>query len=88
MSPGDRSFLLKRAVLRALEDCGEFPIGETALREAAALKVDHLRPTVAELAASFFAVEQAQLAVALTTERGRKYRLTDSGRLWLAEHAA
>lgn len=88
MTPADRAFLIKRAVLRALEDCGDFPVTEAALREHVTIKIDHLRPTTAELDAVFRSLDTLRLVVALPSERGPKFRLTDAGRLWLAEHAA
>lgn len=83
----ERHFQLKRALLRALEECGAYAVTETPLVEAARLKVDHLRPTVAECDAALRDIETARLGVAVPSERGRKWKLTDAGRLWLAENA-
>lgn len=84
MTSAERSFLLKRALLRALADCAGFPALDTAIREAALIKIDYLRPTTAELDAQFAAIDTERLAVALETPRGRKLQLTDAGSLWLA----
>lgn len=86
MNPTDRKFLLKRALLRALADCGRFPVTGPALREAASVKVDFLDPTVAECDAAMAEIEAERLATALPSERGNKFSLTDSGRHWLAQN--
>ena len=85
MTPAERNFLIKRAVLRALADCGTYAVLEGALVEAALIKVDHLRPTTAEIDDQLRAIDSARLCVALPTERGRKYKITAAGLLWLAE---
>lgn len=87
MNAADRKFLIKRALLRALDDCAGFPATETAVREAAGIKVDYLRATVAETDAALAEIETDRLATALPSERGRKFSLTDAGRHWLAQNA-
>lgn len=86
MTTAERTFLIKRALLRALADCGSYAVTESALVEAAAIKIDHLRATTAEIDAQLRAIDADRLCVALPTERGRKYKLTDAGALWLAEN--
>ncbi len=85
MTATERTFLLKRAVLRALADCRGFAVLETALHEAVAIKVDHLQPSTAEIDAALRTVDTERLSVGIPTERGRKVKLTDAGNLWLAE---
>ena len=86
MTPAERTYQLKRAVLRALDDCGGYVVREEVVRDQAALKVDYLAPTTAELDAALRTIDEERLAVALPTERGRKLGLTDAGRLWLAQN--
>ncbi len=87
MTAADRKFLIKRALLRALQDCAGYPALETAVREAAEIKIDFARPTVAEFDEQLRAIETDRLVVALPGERGRKLKLTEAGALWLAENA-
>ncbi len=87
MTPPDRRFLIKRALLRALADSRGYPLLDSALRDAAEIKVDFLRPTMAEIDEQLRIIETERLAVAVESERGRKFQLTDAGTLWLASHA-
>lgn len=87
MSPAERAFSIKRALMQSLADCGSFAVTELALREQAAIKIDHLRPTVAEIDGIMKRIEQDRLFVALPSERGVKMQITDAGLLWLAAHA-
>lgn len=87
MNATDRTFFIKHAFLRALQDCGAYPVREETLREQAVLKVDYLQPTTAEMDAVLRTIDADRLAVALPSERGRKLKLTDAGRLWLAENS-
>jgi len=87
MNAPERTFLLKRALIQSLADCGSYPVREESLRDQATLKVDFLQPTTAELDAALRTIDTERLTVALPTERGRKLQLTDAGRLWLAANA-
>lgn len=82
----DRKFLLKRALLATLLDADGYPLREEALREHAQIKVDYLRLTTAEIDAAVREIDTARLATSLPTERGRKFQITDAGKLWLAEN--
>jgi DNA-binding PadR family transcriptional regulator len=84
----ERTFFIKRALLLALEECGEKPVQESALRMSIEVKVDFLEPTTAEIDTVLRAIDRDRLCVSLPSERGPKYRLTDAGRLWLAENSA
>jgi|GEM_PF-5865211 len=86
MSPGDRAFLIKRALLRSLADCQGYPVLELPLRESCEVKIDYLQPTTAEIDAAIRAIDIDRLCVAVKTERGRKFDMTDAGRLWLAQN--
>jgi len=86
MTPLERKFILRRAALRSLDDCGSFPCPESALRDSIGIKADHLAPTVAEVDAVLRGIQNDNLATALPTERGNKWALTDGGRLWLAQN--
>ena len=87
MTATDRTFLIKRALLRVLADCLGYAVTESALREACSIKIDFLRATTAEVDAQLRAIDAERLAVSLPTERGLKFKLTDAGQLWLAENA-
>lgn len=87
MTPAERAFTIKRALLRVLSDCLGYAVLEQAVRDAAELKIDHLKPTVAEFDAQLRTIETERLAVVVNCERGRKYKLTDTGTAWLAENA-
>lgn len=86
MNATDRTFFLKRAVLRALDECSGYAVPESALRESVAIKVDHLAPSTDEIDAALRTVDTERLSVAIPSERGPKLKLTDAGRLWLAEN--
>lgn len=87
MNATERHFQLKRAALRSLADCGGYPVREESIHEQTSLKADFLQPSTAELDAVMRELDAERLSVALPTESGRKLKLTDAGRLWLAEHA-
>ena len=86
MSLSDRAYLMKRALLRTLAECGDYLLRESALFEQATLKVDFLDPTLSELKSALRAAEAAQLVLGIAAERDRKWKLTDAGRAWLAEN--
>lgn len=86
MTAAKRTYLIKRALLRTLHDCGGFPVTEETLRDQASIKLDFLQPTTAELDAGLGTIDTERLSVALPSEAGRKFKLTDAGRLWLAEN--
>jgi len=86
MNATERTFFLKRAVLRALDECRGYAVPESALRESVGIKVDHLAPSTAEIDAALRTADAERLSVAIPSERGPKLKLTDAGRLWLAEN--
>ena len=88
MTTTERTFTIKRALLQILADCGNFAVREDSLRDNLSLRLDYLSPTTAEIDAGLRAIDIERLAVALPSERGRKLKLTDAGRLWLAENAS
>jgi hypothetical protein len=83
----ERGFMIKRALLRALAECGIYALPESALIESVSIKIDHLRPTTAEIDAQLKASDTERLCVSTNTERGRKYQITDAGSLWLAANS-
>jgi len=86
MNAAKRTYLIKRALLRTLAECGDYPVIEEAVREQAEIKLDFLQPTTGELDAGLKDIDANRLASALPTERGRKLQLTDAGRHWLAQN--
>lgn len=87
MTATERSFLIKRALLRALADCQGYAATESAVREACSIKIDFLRPTTAEIDAQLRTIDAERLAVSRPSERGTKYTITDNGQLWLDANA-
>ncbi len=82
----ERNFFLKRALLHSLADCAGYPVIESALLASAAIKADHLRPTTAELSEQLRSIDTEKLATGVNTERGRMWKLSVSGQMWIAEN--
>jgi len=83
-----RQTAIRRALLESLAYMPDgLPMTDRALHADAARCV---RPpaTTAELDAEIRAADQARLIVSLPGEDDMLRRLTDAGRLWLAEHPA
>jgi hypothetical protein len=86
MTDAERRFFIKRALMRTLEDCGNYAATDSAVRASVGIKIDHLSPTTAEIDEQLRVIDRDRLAVSLQSERGPKYKITDAGRLWLAEN--
>jgi hypothetical protein len=84
MNATERAWVIKRALLRALDECGKYAVPESALVESALIKIDHLSPTTAEIDAQLRVIGTERLSVSLPSERGTKWQINDAGRLWLA----
>jgi hypothetical protein len=77
---------IRRAVLSALDAVpGGYLLPDDMLRADAARLVTP-RPTTAELDAELAAADAARLILGVPGEEATKWKLTDAGRAWLAEH--
>ena len=77
---------LRRGLLQALAAIPPgYLLPEDTLRADAA-RVVIPRPTTAALDQELAALDSQRLIIGVDTEEGRKWRIADAGRAWLAEH--
>jgi len=82
----DREFLILKNILKALKECGDFPLLETHLQDEISLATPSLRKT--EFAEALQAAEEKGLVISVRSERGLKYSVTDAGLAWLIKNKA
>jgi hypothetical protein len=80
-----RQHTTDRAVVRVLKDALGFLVPAEALQDACSVKLDHLKPTVAEIGEAIRHAERSGRVLGLTTETGTKYKLTEAGEAWALE---
>lgn len=88
MSLTRRQLSLRRAVLlvaRDFTDARHIAPEDLLRGEAARLTVPPT-PTTAELDEAIRGADAARLILGVSTDEGVKWKLTDAGRAWLAEH--
>lgn len=74
----EREILIRRAILKALSECGDYLLLETHLFEASALKILHLRKS--EFDAAIDALDVADRIQSVNTERGTRWRILPAGK--------
>jgi len=80
----DREFLILRNLLSALNECGDYLLPQQQLQAEVALSTPRLSAT--EFDEALANADAKRLVTAIDGERGRKFKLNDHGRAWLAEH--
>lgn len=85
MSRAARQHRTDRAVVQSLREVGGRLVPEAALIDQVAIRLDFLEVTRAEIEDSLRHNEREGRALALTTETGRKWKLTEAGEAWALE---
>lgn len=85
MSRSQRQHLIDRAIIRGLLQCGPYACPEMALHETIVLTVTPA-PMKSELENSLRHHEAERRIIGVPAETGRKWKITDEGQLWAAEH--
>ncbi len=80
----DREYIVKRAVLRCLAQCGDYMLLDQHLFCELELKVPQLRR--AEMDSALRDLESRSRVLSVKSERGEKWRITDAGRADLLEN--
>ena len=77
---------IRRALLQALKNMPQGILMPTHMLFADARRLVLPAPTAAELEEELQAADDVRLITGITTDEGTKWKLSDAGRAWLAEH--
>lgn len=77
--------LIKKAILKALKDCGSYPCPESALRSQVEYTAPRMTSVEFESALKDLDAERLVAGVAGRLGGDRKWAITDAGKLALAE---
>lgn len=80
-----RQHRIDRAILRTLSNCGNYLLPDSILRDEISLLVVP-SPTTGELDNSIGYLDTGRLITGVLAETGKKWKLSDGGRAWLAEN--
>ena len=83
-----RQYIIVRAIIRALGQCGSYLCPETALLESVELMVTAPPLTPSEFDAALRDVAAERLVIDGEGPIGRTWKITEAGRVWAKEHRA
>jgi hypothetical protein len=81
-----RQTSIRRALLTALDQVQGFLLPDALLRTEASRLVTGGRPTMAEFDREIAEADKGRLIIGVTGEDTMKWKITESGSLWLAEN--
>ncbi|HSI08821.1 MAG TPA: hypothetical protein VK985_09520 [Rariglobus sp.] len=85
MTATERSHHLQRAVVKTLREVGGRLVPVDAVVASVGIKADYLEPTRAEIFDAIAVVESRDRILGMTTETGKKYKITEAGEAWALE---